>query len=58
MNERSRTIAKKFLPFFLLAANSLFAQLDTGTIYVTVKDASSSAVPGAAVVSYVTNGPA
>src|SRR5258708_32386165 len=49
MNSRRRPIAKVFLPLFLLAIH-LFAQLDTGTINVSVKDASSSAVPGATVV--------
>jgi hypothetical protein len=50
MNSGRRPIAKVFLPLFLLAATGLFAQLDTGTINVTVRDASSSAVPGATVV--------
>src|SRR4051794_31052477 len=35
---------------FVLAAGTMFSQLDTGTITVTVKDASGSAMPGAKVL--------
>jgi hypothetical protein len=47
---RFATLTLRLAAYMLLAGTALFAQLDTGNITVTVKDASGASVPGAPVV--------
>src|SRR5262245_14794027 len=49
MKRRAHVGLSRLLIAFLTTAAALLAQMDTGNITVTVKDASGSAVPGATV---------